>query len=128
MADDDKSEQQRFLRRLTTRERALVQTRLSTDAPRDAIPADDTRRSWYRVKTVALTATFAACWLAGFVGTAAHGFAVASIAAISVMFLYFVRCERCRSSLYYRAGGARAPWKVSFLWAKRCPCCELERI
>src|SRR5271154_3081474 len=89
-------------------------------------------RSRYRVKIVVLCAVFLGCWFALRFHATRHWeylFLVAAAAAIPVN---YVRCERCHSSLYYRAGGTRvffdSPTSVSFLWAKLCPVCGLERI
>lgn len=102
--------------------------RLGTDVGGDIPRTHLTQRSRCRVKALALVAVFLVCWLVLRAGTAAYGLALVGIAAFSASFLIFIRCERCHSSLYYRSGGTHAFWKLSFLWAKRCPCCELDRI
>jgi hypothetical protein len=47
------------------------------------------------------------------------------------MLVYLIRCESCKSSIYYRAGGTRmlvqTPSSYGFLSARHCPYCGLER-
>jgi hypothetical protein len=54
------------------------------------------------------------------------GFAV--LVAISP---YFVRCETCKSSIYYRTGGQRmfpaGPSALKFMFSRKCPYCGHER-
>jgi hypothetical protein len=131
MADDDESE--RLFRNLSPGEREVLRTRFGVDPARDVTPTQETKRSRYRLKAFALTAVFTVCWfIAGMDADALsdplHGLLVVGIAGLSSSLLIFIRCERCRSSLYYCARGARVPWKLSFLWAKRCPCCDLDRV
>jgi hypothetical protein len=80
---------------------------------------------------LALAAAFLGCWLALAFKLPVNDHALLAIAGVSAIFLYFVRCERCHSSIYYRAGGTRTLFHIrslSILWAKQCPSCKLERV
>jgi hypothetical protein len=95
----------------------------------DSIRSGITPRSRYRIKVLALSGIFLACWLVLRFQFTTHDILALAIAGAAAVLLYFVRCERCHSSLYYRAGGARRFFPgPSFLWAKRCPSCNLERL
>jgi hypothetical protein len=96
----------------------------SPDSNRSAAP-----RSRYRVKVIVLAAIFLACWFVLRFQFTTHDIIVLSIAGATAVLVNFVRCERCHSSLYYHAGGTRRFFgSPSFLWVKRCPSCDLERL
>jgi hypothetical protein len=88
------------------------------------------RRSLVRLKSVLLLTVFLGCLIALRKGSP-HVIALFAVAAASSLLQYFVRCESCHSSIYYRAGGSRSliagPSTVRFLYSNRCPYCGLER-
>ena len=102
-----------------------------TIAPVDTRGAS-TARSRVRVKSAVLFIAFMACWLVLSLRPHWHEDLVLVVAGVSAVLYYFIRCEQCHSSIYYRAGGKRVlfpgPSTISILTAKRCPCCGLERI
>jgi hypothetical protein len=55
-----------------------------------------------------------------------------AIAAIAAVGVYFVRCETCRSTIYYERGGSRhvpvGPYASRFMFQKRCPVCSQGRL
>ena len=76
----------------------------------------------------AMFMVFLCCWLfLRYVSKdSAIAFGVAMICAVST---WFIRCERCHSSIYYEAGGRRFPsYGAMFLIRNRCPHCGLERL
>lgn len=92
-----------------------------------------TRRSRYRIKVAMLASVFLACGLVIKFVPLAHPELLLPLMALAAVPINFVRCERCHSSLYYRAGGTRVfvqstPSVLRFVLAKRCPVCGLERI
>lgn len=84
--------------------------------------------SLVRVKAGVAFMAFLCCWLfLRYVSGASAG--VFAVAAISSVAMWFIRCERCHSSLYYRSGGRRFPsYGLTFLIQRRCPHCGLERL
>ena len=89
------------------------------------------RASLYRVKMAGVFVAFLCCALAIKAGIGSQ--LIVFLAAMFVSVLpYFIRCENCKSSIYYRAGGKRAifmgPSTVHFVFAKRCPCCGAVRV
>ena len=89
-------------------------------------------RSLVRVKAGVLAALFLACWVALKVWPDWHGSALIAVAAMSAVLFYFIRCEKCHSSIYYRRGGRRTfpagLGALALLSRKRCPECGMERI
>lgn len=86
------------------------------------------RRSLVRLQAGVVFGVFVCCWLyLRYVsGNSVFAFAVAGISSVS---MWFIRCEQCHSSLYYRAGGRRFPsYGLTFLIHRRCPHCGLERL
>jgi hypothetical protein len=87
--------------------------------------------SLYRVKMAGVFLAFLCCALA-----LKEGFGNQFVVLLTAMFVsvlpYFIRCENCKSSIYYRAGGKRAifmgPSTAYFVFAKRCPCCGVVRV
>jgi hypothetical protein len=85
------------------------------------------KRSLVRIKAVLLHIVFLCCAIA-LANRSDHVLALMGIAGASAILVYFVRCESCKSSIYYRAGGERYPPNPSrFLYSARCPYCELKR-
>lgn len=89
------------------------------------------QRSRVRAKALLLTAVFAICGYAYALDLTQSmlPFAIASVAAIG---LYFVRCETCKSSIYYERGGTRhfpaSLYSVRFLLQRKCPVCSMRRL
>jgi hypothetical protein len=91
-------------------------------------------KSFVRVKAVVVFTAFLGCWIAVLYGST-HGGALLAVAGAAAVLLYFVRCESCHSSIYYRAGGERTLFfgpraslrGFGFLASGRCPYCGLER-
>jgi hypothetical protein len=90
------------------------------------------RKSLVRVKAVFLFVTFLGCWilLKFFDG---HGYenTLLAIMGVSAILLYFVRCEQCKSTIIYRAGGKLDLLLLSaprFLTARKCPICGKLRV
>jgi len=89
------------------------------------------KASLYRVKMAGVFVAFLCCALA-----LKAGFGNQFVVLLTAMFVsvlpYFIRCENCKSSIYYRAGGKRAifmgPSTAYFVFAKRCPCCDAVRV
>jgi hypothetical protein len=102
------------------------------DGTGDSTEVKPLARSIYRVKVAALSIVFLGCWLALIFQVTRHWEYIFVLAGASAVSVNFVRCERCHSSLYYRAGGTRVffygPKSASFLWSKQCPACGLERV
>ena len=91
------------------------------------IPTPPANKSLVRLKGATVFLIFVACWL-WLKYISSHENLVFSIAAITAILPWFLRCERCKSSIYYRAGGVRMPrYSLSFFTARQCPCCGLER-
>jgi hypothetical protein len=93
----------------------------------------DEPKSFFRVKIAFLFMVFFGCWLALALHVARdYENAVFFIAAASAILMYFVRCESCHSSIYYRKGGVRKIFGsfdfYKFALAGRCPCCGRKRI
>jgi hypothetical protein len=89
------------------------------------------KASLYRVKMAGVFIAFLCC---GFALKMSFGnpLVVLSTAMFVGVTPYFIRCEHCKSSIYYRAGGKRVilmgPSAVYFVFAKRCPCCGASRV
>jgi len=85
-----------------------------------------------RVKVAVLFLVFISCWCAVLWAPHWHTDAVFVVAAVAAVLVYFVRCESCHSSIYYRAGGERSLFvgktSILVLVGKHCPVCGLERI
>ena len=88
------------------------------------------RKSYVRLKSVLLLAVFLGCVI-GFYNDSPHALALFAVAGASSLLQYFVRCESCHSSIYYRAGGGRnllfGPSSYRFMYSSQCPYCGLER-
>ena len=88
-------------------------------------------RSLFRVKIACLTLVFLGCGVGLRLGSG-HDNVLIAVAGLSAVLFYFVRCESCKSSIYYRKGGERkflfGTGSVAFLLARQCPCCGLERL
>jgi len=86
----------------------------------------DEPKSLFRVKIAILFTVFVCCWLAF------DENAILGVAGASAILMYFVRCESCHSSIYYRKGGVRKIFGAfdyyKFALAGRCPCCARKRI
>ena len=93
----------------------------------------DEPKSLFRVKILILFTVFLCCWLA-FTFNVSRNYenAIFCVAGASAILIYFVRCESCHSSIYYRKGGTRKLFGgfdyYKFALAGRCPCCGRERI
>jgi hypothetical protein len=89
-------------------------------------------RSYVRIKALVLFSIFLGCSISLLVLPYWNQNLLFSLAAISAVLTFFVRCERCHSSIYYRAGGRRVLFHgastLRTLLGKRCPSCGLERI
>jgi hypothetical protein len=89
-------------------------------------------RSMVRVKAASLAALFLACWVTLKLWPNWHDNALFAVAALSAVLFYFIRCETCHSSIYYRRGGRRAfpagLGAFALLTKKRCPECGMDRI
>jgi hypothetical protein len=88
--------------------------------------------SLVRVKAASLFLIFYSCWLylKYFDGPRYENTLLAAAGASAVLF-YFIRCEKCKSSIYYTAGGKRHLflWGAPrFLMANECPICGLIRV
>jgi hypothetical protein len=90
------------------------------------------RRSLDRVKAAFLFVTFLCCGiLLKYFEHHRYENTLFVIAGVSAILFYFVRCEQCKSSIYYSAGGKRnlllleAP---GFLMARKCPICGKLRV
>jgi hypothetical protein len=90
------------------------------------------RKSLIRVKAAFLCVTFFGCWiLLRYFDSHRYENTLFAGAGVSAMLFYFVRCEQCKSSIYFTAGGTRnlrllgAPGS---LMAKRCPICGKLRV
>jgi hypothetical protein len=88
-------------------------------------------KSLVRAKAVLLAAIFLGCGTA-LKHSVAYEDTLLAIAGISAMLLWFVRCETCKSSIYYQAGGGRRLFptyaSMKFFAARRCPGCGQERL
>ena len=91
-----------------------------------------TARSYVRVKALVLLGVFLGCGVALRFQSRLPDELLFAVAALSAVLVYFIRCERCHSSIYYRAGGKRVllhgASSLAILASRRCPCCDLERI
>jgi hypothetical protein len=85
--------------------------------------------SMVRVRYVLLTAVLVACVIVRV--DPSHHLWLAAVMTLDVILLFLVRCESCKSSLYYTAGGERPPLvsrrTLSLLIAPQCPICGKER-
>jgi hypothetical protein len=103
-----------------------MQSPTSTESP-------DEHKSLFRVKIAILFGVFFCCWLA-FALKIARNYenAILGVAGASAILMYFVRCESCHSSIYYRKGGVRKFFGsfdyYKFALSGRCPCCGRKRI
>jgi hypothetical protein len=88
--------------------------------------------SLVRVKGVVLFLIFYACWLyLKYFDGPRYENTLLAVAGASALLFYFVRCEKCKSSIYYTAGGKRHLflWGAPrFLMANECPICGLIRV
>jgi len=88
-------------------------------------------KSLVRVKVALLFLIFLACVIALRLDSAYED-ALLAVAGVSAVLFWFVRCESCKSSIYYRAGGKRKLFfgagTLVFLLARECPCCKLVRV
>ena len=86
------------------------------------------RKSLVRVKIGTLFLIFMTCWLfLEFISD--QTVVVFALAMIASVLSWFVWCERCKSSLYYRADGTRLPsYGLRFIIASQCPHIGLERL
>jgi hypothetical protein len=88
--------------------------------------------SLVRIKAALLVVTFLGCWiLLKYFDSHRDENTLLAIAGVSAILLYFVRCERCKSSIYYTAGGKRSLRLLGapgFLMAKKCPICGKLRV
>lgn len=93
---------------------------------------DERATSLVRVKAVVLFLIFYACWLyLRYFDGPRYGNMILAVAGASALLFYFVRCEKCKSSIYYTAGGKRHQflWGAPrFLMANECPICGLIRV
>ncbi len=95
------------------------------------LKSPDEERSLYRVKMLCIVSGFLLCC-----GAIRFGFGNETLFFVLAMGLsvlpLFVRCETCKSSIYYRAGGRRAlpvaPGAYTFVLASTCPYCGRKRI
>jgi 4-hydroxybenzoate polyprenyltransferase len=89
-------------------------------------------RSMVRIKAAILAAVFLASSVVLTIVPHWHDDALLAVAGCAAILFYFVRCESCHSSIYYRRGGRRAfpagPNALAVLASKRCPECGRERI
>jgi hypothetical protein len=89
------------------------------------------KRSLVRVKAATLFVVFFSCWCAVLWAPHWHSNAVFLVAAVAAVLVYFVRCESCHSSIYYRAGSERSFFAdktaLLMLVGKQCPICGLKR-
>jgi hypothetical protein len=98
------------------------------------MPSEQTRgrHSLVRVKAVFLCVTFLCCGiLLQYLDSHRYDNALFAIAGASAILLYFVRCEQCKSSIYYTAGGKRNLLilnALGFLTAKKCPNCGKPQV
>lgn len=99
--------------------------------PSHTVISSTTSRSLVRVKALILFAVFLSCGVALKVGTPFENTLLA-LAGTSAVLLYFVRCEWCKSSIYYVKGGKHTfpvgTVSFRFLSRKKCPYCAGERI
>jgi di/tricarboxylate transporter len=90
------------------------------------------RKSLVRVKVAFLFVTFLGCWiLLKYFDSRRYESTLFAIAGVSATLFYFVRCEQCKSSIYYSAGGKRSLLLLGapgFLMAKKCPICGKLRV
>jgi len=89
-------------------------------------------KSLVRVKAAFLFVTFLGCWiLLKYFDRHRYENALFAIAGVSVILFYLVRCEQCKSTILYSAGGKRN-WLLlgagRFLTARRCPNCGRLRV
>jgi len=85
-----------------------------------------------RIKAAVLFVLFLVClYLLKIITSEKYQDIILLVAAGLSVGAYFIRCETCKSSIYYRAGGERrffpTPSSFGFLVAARCPCCGMER-
>jgi hypothetical protein len=90
------------------------------------------RKSLVRVKAAFLFASFLGCWiLLKYFDSHRYENTLFAIAGVSAILLYFVRCEQCKSTIIYRAGGKLDLLLLSaprFLTARKCPICGKLRV
>lgn len=90
------------------------------------------QRSLVRIKAAVLFVLFVGCWLSLLRNPSWHEITLLVVAGVAAVLFYFVRCERCHTSIYYRAGGTRVLFQgrssLLVLASKKCPSCGLERI
>jgi hypothetical protein len=85
-------------------------------------------KSLVRVKAILLFVIFTGCWLSlKFSGKNENLFL--AISGVSAVLVFFIRCEGCKSSIYYQRGERRFPpfGLVGFLMAGQCPICGRRR-
>lgn len=88
-------------------------------------------RSSVRVKAAALFGGFVVCLICLRLGLWSQAvlFGIAAVCAVGV---YFVRCEQCKSSIYFVTGGSRrfpaGPSAYRFLLSASCPYCGRPRL
>ena len=79
-----------------------------------------------------LSLVFISCWFALAIGETEHTNLLIAISGASAVLNFFVRCESCKTSIYYRAGGERnftvGPYYYRFMLAAKCPVCGLRRL
>jgi DNA-directed RNA polymerase subunit RPC12/RpoP len=103
-------------------------TRLNSSRQKEMSGISPHKKSLVRLEAGTVLLIFVSCWLyLRYISDQID--AVLAVAGISAVSAWFIRCERCKSSIYYRAGGTRFPsYGVKFLITSRCPHCGLRRL
>jgi hypothetical protein len=81
----------------------------------------EAEKSLVRVKSAVVLLAFMACWL-WLKYARRYDDWMFIVAAIIATLPWFIRCEKCKSSIYYKGGGARHLSFATFFTARRCPC------